>query len=114
MSENSNFGIKFHKKYKTPYKSFDRMVLIRKLQPYGIRFDDLIVQGKKVKVIEICTTSKDNPNLKPKVKQLQGYLERLEPILFKLGYQLCEPHYLEVYEQDTMELIQRVEVYEHV
>lgn len=124
-------GTKFHTRYSTPYKDFERRVfryrlkarygdvLARAFTFYSIRGipDDYVVKvtekGRFVSVVELKTTHKHNIILaeaKSFIFQLQLYIWILEPLLDSMGYKLSDHHILEIWSQQTEKLMKRYDV----
>jgi hypothetical protein len=130
-------GSHMHKQYSEPIKSFDRDLLIYRIEPLKVYYafqrslnnnvirglpDDWRVllnprtQEKFVSIIEIKTTNFDrlwSAEENAAVFQLQLYIWLMKPLLENLGYQLWKRHYLEEYSQKTGRLIKRVAVEEN-
>lgn len=124
-------GTVIHADYRRPYKSWDRRVLLAKLETViegkvysrkmeNVRVigvpDDYETDGKMVSIIEVYTTTAPNrqsvaaQTITKKILQLRTYMWVMEPILRKLGYTMTHTGWLEIYEQDTREQLDRIAV----
>jgi len=78
--------------------------------------DDFETDDKKVSIVEVYTTIAPTiqavkaQTITKKILQLQTYVWVMSPIIKKLGYALSDTHWLEIYEQDTGEQLDRIAV----
>jgi CRISPR/Cas system-associated exonuclease Cas4 (RecB family) len=124
-------GIELHTEYSLPYQSFDRRLLRYNLDLISTVFErtynDITVRGipddyrvisdsdsrKSVSIIEVKTTSKDflfSYEYEAAIFQVRLYAWIMEPVLAKLGFQLHDRMYVEVYSQKDNHLIKRIPV----
>jgi hypothetical protein len=118
-------GTKFHAKYRQRYKSWERVLFLYEVERYmegkvfARKLDNIRVIGcpddfdvseeKRVSLIEVYTTAKDIDEkiIAKKELQLQTYIWILEPIIIKTGYKISGQHYLEIYDPNSRELLDR-------
>lgn len=121
-------GTVIHVSYRKPYKSWHRHVLLSKLDRViegrvfsrrmeNVRLvgvpDDYETDGVNVSIVEVFTTVAavaSRRAIERKTLQLQEYVWVMTPILMKLGYKVASMHWLEVYNQDTREQLERIMV----
>ncbi len=124
-------GTIIHAQYRNPHKTWSRHVLLYKLQNViegrvfsrtmeNIRVigvpDDYETNGRNVSIVEVYSTtsptiqSVKTQTITKKILQLQTYIWVMTPIIRKLEYRMASTHWLEIYEQDTRELLDRIAV----
>ncbi len=124
-------GTIIHAQYRNPHKTWSRHVLLYKLEHViegkvfsrlmeNIRVigvpDDYETDGRNVSIIEVYSTTSPTIQAVPaqtitkKILQLQTYIWVMTPIIVKLEYRMASTHWLEIYEQDTRELLDRIAV----
>lgn len=124
-------GTIIHSQYRRPYKSWNHHYLMHMLETViegkvfsrmmeNIRVigvpDDYETDGKNVSIVEVCTTTAPTiqtvkaQTITKKTLQLQTYVWVMTPILIKLGYKVASIHWLEIYEQETREQLDRIAV----
>lgn len=125
-------GNRLHKQYSYARTNFDREIIRSRLELFKINrafqkeIGNIIIRGdyddfrvilynleKYVSFVEVKTTSKKymwHREIKAAVKQLQLYLWMLKDLLESIGYKLWKRHYVEVYSQQTGELLKRIPV----
>lgn len=122
-------GTVIHAEYRKPYKSWERHLLLYKLERViegkvfsrmmeNVRVigvpDDYETDGHKVSIIEVYTTTSPTresisaQTITKKILQLRTYIWVMTPIIVKLGYIMSTNHWLEIYEQDTKEQLDRI------
>ena len=124
-------GTIIHAQYRNSHKSWSRHVLLYKLENViegkvfsrlmeNIRVigvpDDYETDGRNVSIVEVYSTTSPTiqsvkaQTITKKILQLQTYIWVMTPIIVKLEYRMANTHYLEIYEQDTRELLDRIAV----
>jgi hypothetical protein len=124
-------GNKLHKQYSYALKSFDRVrcrkllgegqVYTKRIDNVEIRgmYDDLVIindKGKKyASLIELKTTGKPymwTREVQSAIRQLQLYMWLYKDKLEEIGYPLWHSGILEIYSQNSGELLRRITVEE--
>lgn len=122
-------GTVIHAIYRRAHKSWDHHLLVHRLElamvgnvfsrimenvrVIGIP-DDYETDGKNVSIVEVYTTEAPTresikaQTITKKTLQLQTYVWVMEPTIRKLGYQIASQHWLEIYNQDTKEQLDRI------
>jgi len=118
-------GTKFHAKYRQRYKSWDRVLFLYEIERYmegkvfarkldssrviGCPDDFDVNHDKRVSLVEVYTTANDIDEkiIAKKELQLQTYAWILEPLIIKAGYKVSGQHYLEIYDPNSRELLDR-------
>lgn len=124
-------GTIIHMQYRKPHKSWHRHMLMGKLERViegkvfsrmmeNVRVigvpDDYETDGRSVAIVEVYSTTSPTieavkaQTITKKTLQLQTYIWVMTPILTKLGYKVASTHWLEIYEQDTREQLDRIAV----